>query len=106
PDGTVLDGEILPWQDGRPLGFSVLQTRLGRKSFTRRLLQEAPVVFMAYDILEWNGIDIREKPLQERRAILTSTLDLPCPSSRPPLLLISEEISLPNWTAAADFREQ
>lgn len=106
PDGTVLDGEILPWQDGRPLGFSVLQTRIGRKVLSRRLLQEAPVVFVAYDLLEWEGQDCRNRPLRERREILVEALgNQPCrPGS--PLLLVSEAIETRDWKDTAQKRDQ
>jgi DNA ligase 1 len=67
PDGTVLDGEILPYKDNRPLLFNALQTRIGRKSVSRKLLTEVPVVFMAYDILESEGVDVRDWKLAERR---------------------------------------
>jgi DNA ligase-1 len=70
PDGTVLDGEILPWADGRPLPFSVLQTRIGRKTVSKKLLADAPCIFMAYDLLELDGRDFRARPLRERRAAL------------------------------------
>lgn len=72
PDGTVLDGEILPYRDNMPLSFNHLQTRIGRKNLSPKLLKEVPVAFIAYDILEWQGIDIREKPIEERRALLES----------------------------------
>ena len=55
PDGTVLDGEMLAWRDGRPLPFAVLQRRIGRKKLTEKVLAEAPAVFMAYDLLEIGG---------------------------------------------------
>ncbi len=74
PDGTVLDGEILPFRDGQPLGFNVLQTRIGRKKVSKKLLQEAPVILMAYDLLEIGGKDIRATPLAERRTLLENLL--------------------------------
>ena len=55
PNGTVLDGEILPFKDGRPLSFNLLQTRIGRKNITKNILKKAPVILMAYDLLEWEG---------------------------------------------------
>jgi DNA ligase-1 len=70
PDGVVLDGEILAWQDERPLPFAVLQRRIGRKQVGQRLLQEAPTAFMAYDLMEYEGVDFRSHPLSERRARL------------------------------------
>ncbi|HYE54057.1 MAG TPA: ATP-dependent DNA ligase [Chitinophagaceae bacterium] len=70
PEGVAIDGEILPYGDGQVLNFNVLQTRIGRKNVTKKNLQEAPAAFFAYDLLEWNGEDLREKPLQERRKLL------------------------------------
>ncbi len=70
PDGTVLDGELLAFRDGLPLGFGVLQKRIGRKKLSKAILDEAPVTFMAYDLLESEGADRREEPLVERRARL------------------------------------
>jgi DNA ligase-1 len=70
PDGTVLDGEILCFINNRPLPFSVLQTRIGRKNITKKILAEAPVAFIAYDILEFEGNDIRGNTQQERRELL------------------------------------
>ena len=52
PDGTVIDGEILPWKDGAPLPFAQLQRRIGRKTLGTKILAEVPVVLMAYDLLE------------------------------------------------------
>ncbi len=70
PAGTVLDGELIAWRDEEPLSFNVMQTRIGRKSVPKKLLKEAPVALIAYDLLEWQGKDIRERPLVERRALL------------------------------------
>lgn len=74
PDGVVLDGEIMPYKDGRIMSFNVLQTRIGRKNLTKKILADAPAAFFAYDIIEYEGQDIREKPLSERRAILETLL--------------------------------
>jgi DNA ligase-1 len=67
PDGTVLDGEILVWKDGKPAPFNLLQQRIGRKTLNKKVLADAPVSFMAYDLLEWQGEDVREWPQQQRR---------------------------------------
>lgn len=74
PDGTVLDGEVLPWKDGRPLTFSALQQRLNREHPSEALLREIPVIFLAYDLLEVDGKDLRERPLGERRARLVEVI--------------------------------
>ncbi|MFL5452170.1 MAG: ATP-dependent DNA ligase, partial [Myxococcales bacterium] len=66
-DGTVLDGEVLAFRDGAPLPFSVLQRRIGRQKLTEKILAEAPAAFMAYDLLEEDGIDLRDRPMSERR---------------------------------------
>ena len=69
PEGTVIDGEILPWSEG-VLPFAQLQRRIGRKTLGKKLLAEVPVILMAYDLLEWQGRDLRAEPLAERRALL------------------------------------
>ncbi len=74
PDGTVLDGEILAWHDGQPLPFQILQQRIARKQVSKQLLATAPVIFLAYDILEENAQDLREQSLCTRRAKLEELL--------------------------------
>jgi len=75
PDGQVLDGEILCWEGDRPLTFNHLQKRLGRKRVTKKVMTASPVRFIAYDLLEHAGNDIREKPLRDRKALLHHLLD-------------------------------
>ncbi|WP_415402398.1 ATP-dependent DNA ligase [Tateyamaria sp. SN3-11] len=70
PDGTVLDGELLVWGDDAPQNFNALQKRIGRKTVPKKLLSEAPVILYAYDLLESDGVDIRQEPLEKRRATL------------------------------------
>lgn len=78
PSGTVIDGEILAWRDDQPLPFNVLQQRIGRKRIDAALLRDAPVLLMAYDLLEWKGEDWRNRPLIERRDQLARLIaDLP-----------------------------
>lgn len=84
PDGTVIDGEILVWKDaadpatgeiaGRPAPFALLQQRIGRKNLTKKILAEAPVGFIAYDLLEQDGEDVRGLPQRERRERLERIL--------------------------------
>lgn len=70
PDGTVLDGEIIPIKDDVPLPFGELQRRIGRKTVGKKLLSEVPIHLIAYDLLEIEGEDLRDSPLSERRAKL------------------------------------
>jgi DNA ligase-1 len=74
PDGTVLDGEVLAYRDGRPLPFSALQQRIGRQKQVAQMARAVPVVFMTYDLLEEQGRDIRDRPLQDRRPRLVQLL--------------------------------
>ncbi len=71
-DGTVIDGEILPWKNGAVLPFAVLQRRIGRKTVSKKLLAEVPVVLLAFDLLEVQGEDVRSHPLEWRRARLAT----------------------------------
>jgi len=75
PNGTVLDGEILAWMDGKPLKFMELQKRIGRKILSKKILQEVPVVLVAFDLLEIEGEDLRDRPLRERRARLEALVE-------------------------------
>ncbi len=80
PNGTVVDGEILCWKDGGagdgsgPMNFNALQKRLGRKRVSKKAMAENPVRFMAYDLLEHEGIDIREQALGDRQRLLSQML--------------------------------
>lgn len=74
PTGTVLDGEILCWQNGLPLSFNNLQKRLGCKRVTQKLMSEYPVHFITYDLLEHQGQDIRGQGLCDRTRLLTTIL--------------------------------
>jgi DNA ligase-1 len=93
PDGTVLDGEIMAMRDGRPLPFSVLQTRIGRTRIGPKLLKEAPVGFMAFDLLEYGGADYRNLAFSERRARLQEIVA----GVGSPGLQCSESVPFSNW---------
>ncbi|MEM1216089.1 MAG: ATP-dependent DNA ligase [Bacteroidota bacterium] len=103
PDGTVLDGEILPWRAGQPLSFNDLQTRIGRKNVTKKILEKAPVILMAYDLLEYEGEDIRTEPLKARRAKLERLL-----TEHPTddIVQISTTVTYNTWEELAVEREQ
>ncbi|MBK9732539.1 MAG: ATP-dependent DNA ligase [Chitinophagaceae bacterium] len=102
PAGTVLDGEILPYREGKPLGFQVLQTRIGRKNVSAKILKDAPVAFFAYDLLEWNGEDWRERKLQERRAQLEEVIES-CGLKE--LLIASPVIDFSSWEELTEKRK-
>lgn len=101
PDGTVLDGEIIPSIDRTPLSFNLLQTRIGRKNITAKQLKEVPVTFFAFDLLELDNEDLRERPLQERRALLYELIQ----KINHPALIISSQIEFNSWEALAKIRE-
>jgi DNA ligase 1 len=101
PSGTVLDGEILAHDGNQPLPFSVLQTRIGRKTLSKKVLAEAPVAFMAYDILEYHERDVRQEPLAERRQMLEDLLqEVGYPFVMSPTLHVS------SWGEAAEQRRE
>ena len=100
PDGIVIDGEIIPAVDGKPLPFSVLQTRIGRKNIGKKQLLDAPICFFAYDLLEYNGEDIRNLTMQERREILEKII-LPI---RNRSIQISEIIHFDSWKQLEETR--
>lgn len=100
PDGTVLDGEILVWQHGRVAPFALLQQRIGRKHLSGKLLAEAPVILLAYDLLEWQGRDLRAEPQSTRRALLEQVVA----EHRPPGVQVSPVIDAADWAELATIR--
>ena len=102
PDGIVLDGEIIPAVDGKPLPFSVLQTRIGRKNIGKKQLVDAPISFFAYDLLECNFDDWRHKTLTERRKKLEEVI-LPI---KIPAIKISEIINFTSWKELSEIRNK
>ncbi|MGJ8621454.1 MAG: ATP-dependent DNA ligase [Yoonia sp.] len=103
PDGTVIDGEILAFADETPLTFNALQKRIGRKTVPKKLLAEAPVILMAYDLLEHQGHDIRQTPLHDRRAYLENLI-ADAPDSAP--LRLSASVPFATWDDLAAARDQ
>ncbi|MCI0677301.1 MAG: ATP-dependent DNA ligase [Phycisphaerales bacterium] len=90
PPNTVLDGEIIAWEDDRPLPFALLQRRINRKQVEAALWTDVPVAFIAFDVLEENGNDLREQPLVDRRRKLDELLSqLPPNASIKPAPLLS-----------------
>src|SRR5256885_1290321 len=97
--GTVLDGEVLAFREGAPLPFSVLQRRIGRQKLTPSILDEAPAAFMAYDLLEEGGIDLRDRPLSERRERLVRLA-----TGRARELTVSPQVEAASWEELAALR--
>ena len=97
-DGTVLDGELVAWSEGRVLPFALLQQRIGRKTLTKKVLDAAPVVFIAYDVLEDGGVDLRELPQHARRAVLERIV------AAHPGLVLSPVEKRADWPAYAELR--
>jgi DNA ligase-1 len=113
PDGIVLDGEVMPFRKADVqqsllqsnisiLPFALLQTRIGRKNITKKQLQEAPVAFFAYDILEYEGIDIRYKTMAERRTLLEQIVQ----QINNATLQLSPVIDFESWDTLTKQREQ
>jgi DNA ligase-1 len=101
PDGTVLDGEIVVWREGHVQPFAELQKRIGRKTLGAKLLRELPVVLLAYDLLEWQGRDLRAQPQIERRALLDALLG----AAAHPSLIASPVLAADSWPEFARQRE-
>lgn len=70
PDGTLIDGEILPIVEGQIKSFNQMQKRTTRKALTKKILQDIPLKMVCYDLLEKDGKDLRDLPLEERRKLL------------------------------------
>jgi DNA ligase-1 len=110
PDGVVLDGEIIPASPEsppgeetlKPLPFAILQTRISRKNISRKQLQEAPISFFVYDLLEYNYEDWREKPLTERRKKLEEII-APIHNNA---IQISKIIDFNSWNELAELRKK
>jgi DNA ligase-1 len=96
PDGTVLDGEIMPWKDGQPLPFAQLQRRIGRKSLGGTILAEVPVVLIVYDLLELGGRDVRNEALVRRRQLLEQVVA----DARSTVFIASPIVPLDDWDDA------
>ncbi len=76
PGELILDGEILAWHGTRPLPFTELQKRLGRKQLDLYLQHEIPVRFAAFDLLYQDGDLLLDQPLEHRRTRLEKLLPL------------------------------
>lgn len=105
-DGTVIDGEVLAWENGRALPFGQLQRRLNRKQVEPMLFDDVPVMFMAYDLLEFEGVDQRELPLETRRCRLGELVAGLIERDESLKLGISEALDLERWSDAEALMER
>ena len=103
PDRVVVDGEILPWNEDGVMPFAELQRRIGRKNVGRKLLAEVPCTFLAYDLLEEDGVDVRERPMSERRERLEQ-LVAHARASGAERLRVSERVAERDWAALETLR--
>ncbi|MFJ3482051.1 ATP-dependent DNA ligase [Pseudomonas sp. NPDC090202] len=117
PDGTVIDGEIVVWKtpdaEDSPVSqpphadvpsvqpFALLQQRIGRKTLSKKILQDVPVVLLAYDLLEWQGEDWRNRPQHQRRSQLEQVIA----NAQSPLLLPSPLLTGTDWLDLGQQRE-
>ncbi|GGD09107.1 ATP-dependent DNA ligase [Hyunsoonleella pacifica] len=98
----VLDGEILALKDSNVLLFNDLQKRLNRKNISKKLLEEVPIGFYAYDLLEFNNEDLRSISLEKRRVILEQLFKS---IKLPNYIKLSQVISFKDWNALHLIRE-
>ena len=101
PSGTVIDGEILPYKNGKPLSFQALQTRIGRKNVSRKVLSDAPVIMKTFDLLEHNGEDIRQFSFHRRRELLEALIKSHNVSES---ILLSDIIPFSQWDELLPIR--
>lgn len=106
PDGTVLDGEVLPWnEDQGVMPFTILQQRIGRKNLTAKILADIPIILQCYDILELEGKDIRPLQIKLRRKLLEKTLkELPPESQK--VFRPTDWVVAGSWEELAAIREE
>ncbi len=100
PDGVAIDGEVMPWKDGAPLPFAQMQRRIGRKTLGAKILAEVPAALVAYDLMEFAGEDVRERPLEWRRAQLEAIAP---PNSA---LVLSPVIPSADWEDLKRLRQE
>ena len=105
PDGTVLDGEILPWRDGRVLPFTELQRRIGRKNLSAKILNEVPVILQVYDLLEFDGKDVRELDFRTRREMLEQ-LERSIGDDAREIFRVTESVEAVHWDDLAGKRDE
>jgi DNA ligase 1 len=66
----ILDGEVMAFQNGKPLHFQELQKRLHKKNLTEQIMAETPLVYVVFDIMYFNGESLIKKSIKERKELL------------------------------------
>lgn len=105
PRQCVIDGELLAWRDGEPLPFTALQTRIARRKPSSKTIADTPVVVLAYDLLEIDGVDLRASTLQQRRERLRELIAEQNPIAGIVRLQLSPLIAPADWVDAARMRD-
>ncbi len=100
PEGTVIDGEVMPWKNGGPLPFAQMQRRIGRKVLGQKILADVPVVLVTFDLLESGGRDVREQPLEWRRAELERI------APRESAVVLSPIVQPADWDGLKQLRQE
>jgi DNA ligase-1 len=104
PNGTVLDGEILPWREDSVLPFTELQKRIGRKNVSAKMLAEVPVIVQVYDLLEFNDEDIRAEEFEKRRKILEQIMENLDEQAKG-VFRITDAVKAESWEQLTEKRE-
>ncbi|HEY7391626.1 MAG TPA: ATP-dependent DNA ligase [Bryobacteraceae bacterium] len=100
PEGTAIDGEVMPWKNGAPLAFAQMQRRIGRKVLGQKILADVPVVLVTFDLLESGGRDVREEPLEWRRAELERS------APRESAIVLSPTVKAASWDELKELRQE
>lgn len=106
PNGSAVDGEIVAFKDGGILPFSQMQRRIGRKKPGKKILSDIPVSFIAFDLLEWQGRDVRQEPLTFRRQQLQGIVDAVATENPNTAIQLSKELPCQSWSDLAELRQQ
>lgn len=104
PNGTVFDGEILPWREDSVLPFTELQKRIGRKNVSAKMLAEVPVIVQVYDLLEFENEDIRADEFEKRRKILERIVEN-LDEKPKAIFRITDSVSATSWEQLTEKRE-
>lgn len=98
----VIDGEILAVRENKVLNFNELQKRLNRKNLTKKMIADIPIQVFAYDLIELEDNDLREKPIAARRAMLEELLI----DQEPENIKISRIVEFEKWEDLDEIRER